>query len=109
MGLCLWMSRDSKILKSVTLFDEPMIEKLRICMSELSNTTLAWLGNRDVRSRTNFSYISRTNVVLIIYKYEYLYTTQSQDTRGVVLKRNKEDMLCLSVRTILGVTLRLCI
>ena len=31
MGLCLWICRDSKILKSVILLDVPITVKSRIC------------------------------------------------------------------------------
>ena len=56
MGLCLWILRDSKILKSVILLDVPIIVKSRVCTMELQerlwslkNTAPAWLGIGDVR------------------------------------------------------------
>ena len=60
MGLCFWICRDSTILKSVILLDVPIryskITNMYIGIAGkamVSNTALAWLGNRDVRPRTN--------------------------------------------------------
>ena len=48
MGLCLWICRDSKILKSVILLDVPIIVKSRICTLELQerlwSLILFWHG-----------------------------------------------------------------
>ena len=60
MGLWLWICRDSKILKSVVLLDvHIMYSKVTnmyigiVGKAMVSNTALAWLGNGDVRPRTN--------------------------------------------------------
>ena len=48
MGLCLWVCRDSKILKTFTLLHKPIIEKSRICALELQERVwsliLLWHG-----------------------------------------------------------------
>ena len=48
MGLCLWICRDSKILKSVILLDEPIIVKSLIYALELQEMLwtliLLWRG-----------------------------------------------------------------
>ena len=101
IGLCLWMCRDCKILKSVILLDVPIIVKPRICTLELqekvmvSNTALAWLGNGDVRPRTNSTMLrdpsvnfatSRANVARHApHATVFIYCTGSQSTRVVAL------------------------
>ena len=48
IGLCLWICRDSKILKPVILLDVPIIVKSRICTLELQkrlwSLILLWHG-----------------------------------------------------------------
>ena len=61
MGSCLWICRDSNILKSVILLDVPFIVKSWVCTmyigiagkAMVSNTALTWLGNGEVRPWTN--------------------------------------------------------
>ena len=95
MGLCLWICRDSKILKSVMLFDVPIIVKSRIYVHwNCSNTALAWLGHGDVRPRTNScmlrdpgveSATGRANVARRALRATvFIYYTGSQSKREVV-------------------------
>ena len=67
MGLCLWICRDSKILKYVILLDVLIIVKSRICT----------LGNEDVHTRTNSRMLRDPGV------------------KSATGRRSKEDMLSL--------------
>ena len=82
----------------------------------ISNTALAWLGNGDIRPRTNSnmfrnpgvkSATGRANVVrLAPCATVFIYYTGSQSTREVVFVTKQGRYLCFvyCFKTILGVT-----
>ena len=126
MVLCLWICRDSKILKFVILYDVPIIVKSRICALELQEMPwpliLLWHGWEmgmfvfrltpaypGVKSATGRANVARRAPRATVF----IYYTGSQSTREVVFvtKHWRYDLsialsnwLCLLVRTILGVT-----
>ena len=112
--LCLWICRDSKILKSDILLP---IGRTYYCKvtnmyigiagkSMVSNTALAWLGNEDVRPRTNSSMLKDPDVKSATGRANaarralratvFIYYTGSQSTREVVLVK-KNGRYALSI------------
>ena len=112
MGLCLWIRRDSKFLGQLYYRTYiPIIVKSGICTLELrerlwSLTSLTWLGNGDVRPRTNScmlrdpdvkSVTGQANVARRATRATILiYYTGSQSTREVVFV-TKQGSYALSI------------